>query len=259
MHHLTSPHTTSQHLMNHLAPLTPSRTTSCTTSQYLMHHLTTPHAPPHTTWHHLAPPHITSHHLMHQLTPPRTTSKKGLERPVYYYCSITQISCGKKAVMNIQNSDNKYFMWSILAALHPISRKLHPERVHHCGKFQNELNSITLHKIATLEKRNSISISVIGFENKVLFPISIRKECFDYHVDLLLYSEGDARHYCLIKDLNKLLYSRNRHKARMFCCRCCFHGCIREDLLAYHEPHCSQHGPQHIHRALYFSKIIINN
>ena len=97
-------------------------------------------------------------------------------------------------------------MWSILAALHPIPRKLYPERVHHYRKFQNELNfddidfPVTNDKIATFEKRNSISINVKGFENKVLFPISITKERFSYHVDLLLYSEGDARHYCLIPE-----------------------------------------------------------
>ena len=130
-------------------------------------------------------------------------------------------------------------MWSILAALHPIPRNLHPERVHHDGKFQNELNfdgidfPVTIDKIAT-------------FEKKVLFPVSITKERFDYHVDLLLYSEGDVRHSSLIKDLNKLLYSQSRHKARMFYCRYCFHGFIREDLLEDHEPHCVQHGAQHI-------------
>jgi hypothetical protein len=48
----------------------------------------------------------------------------------------------KKAIINIKNSDNKCFMWSI-----------------------------------------------------------------DIHVNLLLYSQGTTRHYCLIKDLNKFLYS----------------------------------------------------
>ena len=59
-----------------------------------------------------------------------------------------------------------------------------------------------------------------------------------------------ARGYCmyvfLVKDLNKLLYSQNRYKVRIFYCRYCFHGFIREDLLEDHEPHCAQHGPQHI-------------
>ena len=66
------PHSTSLHL-------TPPNSTSL--------HLTPPHStslhltPPHSTSLHLTPPHSTSLHL----TPPHSTSKKGVDRPVYYY------------------------------------------------------------------------------------------------------------------------------------------------------------------------------
>ena len=155
----------------------------------------------------------------------------------------------KKAIINIKNSDNKCFMWSILAALHPASRD--SERLNHYQQFQDELDftgiefPVTVDKIGKFEKQNNISANVLGFED-VLFPLYITKEHFDTHVNLLLYSHGTTRHYCLIKDLNKFLYSQNRRKARMFYCRFCLHGFIREDLLQDHEPHCSQHGPQRI-------------
>ena len=88
-------------------------------------------------------------------------------------------------------------------------------------------------------------MNVFGFED-VLFPIYITKEHFGIHVNLLLYSEGITRHFCFIKDLDKLLYDQSTHKARMFYCRHCLHGFIREDLLQEHEPHCCQHGAQRI-------------
>ena len=44
----------------------------------------------------------------------------------------------KKAVVNIQNKDNKCFLWSVLAQLHPPQRK--PERVEHYKKYENTLN-----------------------------------------------------------------------------------------------------------------------
>ncbi|XP_028414926.1 uncharacterized protein LOC114538015 [Dendronephthya gigantea] len=155
----------------------------------------------------------------------------------------------KKAIINVKNSDNKCFMWSILAALHPV--KQNAERLHHYQQFQDELDlagiafPVTVDKIEKFERQNNISVNVLGFED-VLFPIYITKEHFDTHVNLLLYSQGTTRHYCLIKDLNKLLYSKNRKKARMYYCRYCLHGFIRDDLLQEHEPHCSQHGPQRI-------------
>ena len=155
----------------------------------------------------------------------------------------------KKAIINIKNSDNKCFMWSVLAALHPPSQ--HVDRLRQYQQFQDELDftgiefPVTIDKFGKFERQNNISINVFGFED-VLFPLYITKEHFDTHVNLLLYSQGTTRHYCLIKDLNKFLHSQNRKKARMYYCRYCLHGFIREDLLQDHEPHCCQHGPQRV-------------
>ena len=150
----------------------------------------------------------------------------------------------KKAIINIKNKDNKCFMWSVLASIYPVSRDA--ERLCHYQQFRNELDfsgiefPVTIDKIGKFERQNNISVNVFGFED-VLFPLYITKEHFDTHVNLLLYIQGTTRHYCLIKDLNKLLH---RHKGRMYYCRYCLHGFIREDLLQDHEPHCSLHGPQ---------------
>ena len=158
----------------------------------------------------------------------------------------------KEVLTNIKNSDNKCFTWSVLSALHPIDCKKNPERIHHYRECQDELNfdgvefPVTLDKIGKFERQNNISINVIGFDEVVLFLIYITKERFDTHVNLLLYTQGLINHYCLIKDLNKLLYSQNRHKSRMYYCPYCFHGFVREDLVRDHQPHCCQHGPQRI-------------
>ena len=129
----------------------------------------------------------------------------------------------KKAIINVKNSDNKCFMWSILAALHPVEHTRNPERIQHYQRYQDELNfggiefPVTIDKIGRFERQNNISVNVFGFEN-VLFPIYITKEHFDTHVNLLLFSVGTTRHYCLIKDLNKLLYDQNGRKCRMHYC-----------------------------------------
>ena len=140
-------------------------------------------------------------------------------------------------------------MWSVLASIPPVSGDA--ERLCHYQQFQDELDftgiefPVTIDKIGKFERQNNISMNVFGFED-VLFPIYITKEHIDTHVNLLLFSNGTTRHYCLIKDLNKLLYDQNGRKCRIYYCRYCLHGFIREDLLQEHEPHCSQHGPQRI-------------
>ena len=53
------------------------------------------------------------------------------------------------------------------------------------------LKTRDIHKI---EKRNSIAISVFGYENKEKYPIYVsKKRCEENHVDLLLIREGEKK------------------------------------------------------------------
>ena len=101
-------------------------------------------------------------------------------------------------------------MRSILAGIH--SAKQSAERLYPYQQFQDELDflgiefPLTIDKVGKFECQKNISVNVFGFED-VLFSLYITKEHFDTHVNLLLYSQGTTNHYCLIKDLNKFLYS----------------------------------------------------
>lgn len=159
----------------------------------------------------------------------------------------------KKAVLNIQNHDKKCFLWSVLAAKHPITRKDQPQRIHHYTRYENEINMegieypVNLSQVPRVERQNpEISVNVIGFEKNEMFPLYITNDKKELHVNLLLFSQGRHNHYCLIRDLDRLLYSMNRYEHRMFHCIYCFHGFVREDLLEAHEPHCRCHGAQKI-------------
>ncbi|KAK3731613.1 hypothetical protein QZH41_015864 [Actinostola sp. cb2023] len=157
----------------------------------------------------------------------------------------------KKAIVNIKNNDNKCFMWSVLAALHPVHWKDQPHRVTHYQPHLNKLNfdgiefPVSISKMSKFEKQNKISVNVFGFEG-ALFPIHISKERYSVHVNLLLHSLGQQRHYCLIRDLNRLLSSQTKYEGKMYHCPHCLHGFVRQDLLDDHQPICSQHGAQRI-------------
>jgi len=43
------------------------------------------------------------------------------------YIPVPQTLANKKAIINVKNKDNKCFLWSILAALHPADKD--PQRV----------------------------------------------------------------------------------------------------------------------------------
>ena len=111
----------------------------------------------------------------------------------------------KKAIINVENRDNKCFMWRVLAALDPIPRKSNPERIHHYRPYVDEENVdgiecfVPVSKIPKFEKKNKISVNLFGFEEGDLFPLYLTKEReFPVHVNLLLFSRGKKRHYCLI-------------------------------------------------------------
>ena len=97
------------------------------------------------------------------------------------YIPLPKKLSNKKAIINVKNSDNKCFMWSVLASLHPVKLNRYPERIYHYESFQNELKfdgiefPVTVDKIATFERQNNISINLFGFES-VLFPVYIAEK-----------------------------------------------------------------------------------
>ena len=156
----------------------------------------------------------------------------------------------KKACINVQNHDNSCFVWSILAALHPVA--VHAERVSAYKSYFNELNlnglefPLGLEKIPKFESMNNISVNVhvVEYYSKngdiVLVPAYLTKSLRNRHVNLLMIQgENGNFHYVLIKKLSHLLSSQiSKHKgALFFCdrCLCFFHS---EEKRNKHIPDC---------------------
>ena len=94
---------------------------------------------------------------------------------------------------------------------------------------------IDIYKIG---KKNSIGISVFGYEKKEKYPIYISKPCCEEkHVDLLLIGE-ERKHHVLIKDFNKFMYDYSLYRRRKHFCRYCLHAFITEEILKRHIKDC---------------------
>ena len=135
----------------------------------------------------------------------------------------------KKAIINMQNKDNKCFLWCVLRALNP--KGVHPERLDkELMEKENTLNMegidypVSLKDLNKFEKRNpTISITVLGYEAKSFYPL--RNSAFmdrDYNIILLLIEKNKVKHYCLVKNLSRLLSSQasNHDGKHYFCLRC---------------------------------------
>ncbi|KAK3084100.1 hypothetical protein FSP39_008173 [Pinctada imbricata] len=157
----------------------------------------------------------------------------------------------KKAIVNVQNTDYRCFMWSVLAALHPIQGiNIHPNRVISYVEHIDELDfteisfPVKISDIPKFEKRNDISVNVFGYEKGDIYPLHLTNERGIQHVNLLLISDKEKQHYCWIKNFNRLLSDQNSHKNQYHYCHYCLHGFTKKTLLKKHIPYCKVHGAQ---------------
>ena len=83
--------------------------------------------------------------------------------------------------------------------------------------FEDIKCSVKVKDIHKIEKKNSISINIFGYENKKIYPIYISKSCYeDKHVDILLIGEKDKNLHVLMKDFNTFMYVYTLHCGKSF-------------------------------------------
>ena len=166
----------------------------------------------------------------------------------------------RKAIANMKNTDNKCFVWAVLAGLHPVDRNTNrvPNRDANYADFEAELDMtgiafpVTTGDIGRFEAQNAVSVNVFGYEDAVVYPLRLTELRDRPHVNLLLLTDGEKRHYVLVKNLSRLIAPRSGHKTASFPCVYCLHIFCRADLLADHIPHCKPHGPQRDDTTLFF-------
>ena len=64
-----------------------------------------------------------------------------------------------------------------------------------------------------VEERFNINVNVFGYQNKV-FPLYVSKKSNEQVLNVLLISNEEKSHYVLIKDFNRLMYSKAEYKEK---------------------------------------------
>ncbi|KYN14186.1 hypothetical protein ALC57_13605, partial [Trachymyrmex cornetzi] len=146
----------------------------------------------------------------------------------------------KRAVINVQSTDNACFAWSVVAALHPTQK--HVELESSYPHYSTVLNlagiefPITLNQIKKFEALNNISINVYAIE-KGIVPIRLTDRKRSKHVNLLYVEDDSAGHFALIKDLSRLVRSQfTRNKNRKYFCDRCLNRAINALPFELHIP-----------------------
>jgi len=169
------------------------------------------------------------------------------------YIPLPPFLAAKKAIINMQNDDDECFKWCVTRALNAVDD--HPERITETLKLQaNELDwkgiefpvAADANVIGMFERNNNVQINLFGYETNV-YPIYVSTWMSPRVVDLLLISDGNTKHYCWIKNFNKLLALRSEksHNSMRYCKRC-LQGYRTVESLNRHNECCLQHGAQRI-------------
>ena len=149
-----------------------------------------------------------------------------------------------KGLINMKNEDNECFRWCHIRHLNPQDKD--PQRIKKTDKqYVGKLDYSNIEfpvgvKHNKIEKQNSINISVFGYEDKQPYPIYVSKEKYEDHMELLLVTENENKHYVLMKDFNRFMFNQTKHEHRKHFCMHCLQCFSSDRVLSNHKDICIQ-------------------
>lgn len=172
------------------------------------------------------------------------------------YMKLPNFLMNKKAIINIDNTDEYCFKWAVLAARFP-QRNGQRHQLYRQHEHQLDFSGlefpVRMEDINMFEKKNpSISINVYMYndDKESIYPVRLTNgPSKEYHIHLLLLSEvtegavaGDFvrnTHYCWIKNLSRLLSAQvSKAKKMYFFCDRCLQHFTSQSSLDQHIPNC---------------------
>ena len=117
----------------------------------------------------------------------------------------------KNAIINMENKDDKCFLWCVLRYLHP--KQWHEERVADLREYENDLNfkgiefPVKVKDIQKFENQNSdlpgINVFSVNDNNKI-YPLRINQKDCQKTIDLFLFSKDEKTTLLSDKKLFKI-------------------------------------------------------
>ena len=150
----------------------------------------------------------------------------------------------RQGLINIKNTDNYCFNWSYIGYLNPKNKN--PNRITSKDKklfnaikqkliyfkFPLEINKNNIKKIEDILK---INVWVLASDEKEnIYPMFSSEN--DHKSDLNLFYY--MNHICLIKDINKYLFRKNRDKNKKYFCVRCLNSFVSQENLNKHRELC---------------------
>ena len=147
-----------------------------------------------------------------------------------------------KGLINIRNKDDECFKWCHIRLLNPTNS--HPERINKEDKkiastldYRGINFPMKARDYEVVEERFNINVNVFGYENKA-FPLYVSKKSNEQVLNVLLISSEQNSHCVFIKNFNRLMYSKIKHRDRKHFCMPCLQNFSSREILNNHRERC---------------------
>ena len=164
------------------------------------------------------------------------------------YIPLPNFIMRKKAIINMENKDDKCFLWCVLRYLHP--REKHSTRINDLKEYENDLNfkgiefPVKVKDIQKFENQNQnlpgINVFSINDNNKI-YPLRLNQKDAKKSIDLFLFTEDENQHYSLIKNFSRLTRSQiTSDRRKIHICKKCLTHFTKKYLFKRHLKYCSK-------------------
>ena len=150
-----------------------------------------------------------------------------------------ELKHSKKGLINIQNDDNKCFLWCHVRHLDLIDKS--PQRITKEGKeFVDKLNyeginfPVSKKDYDKIEIQNRICTNRFCYENKIVDAVYLSDQTFDDSMDLLLI----LGHYVYIKNFDRLMFNKTKNKNKKYFCKNWLYCLSSKNVLIEHKRDC---------------------
>ena len=79
---------------------------------------------------------------------------------------------------------------------------------------------------------------MFDYGNKLVFPIYVSDQKFEYSMDLLLLIDDDKSYYVYIKDFDRFMFHKTKNKSKKWFCRSFLQCFSSENVLIRHKENC---------------------
>ena len=154
----------------------------------------------------------------------------------------------KKAIINMENKDDKCFLWCVLRDLHPVQKNA--SRINDLREYENDLNfkgidfPIRVKDFQKFENQNpnipGMNVFSINDNNKI-YPLRLNQKDAKKSIDLFLFSKDENQHYSLLKNFSRLARSQiTSDRRKIHICKKCFTHFTKKYLFKKQSRYCNK-------------------